>query len=80
MKIPLRHIVVVHPDHPLEMASEENALALAARLWLDNECLCLFAIKLKLKVLRILRQDPCHWEEVVLVRYQALHSLEVSSQ
>ena len=79
VEIALRYIVLASLV-PIEVAGEEDTLALTARLGLDNEGLCLSLIELFPEGLDVGRKEPGLREEVVLFRKVPLHGDEVLSE
>ena len=79
VEIALRYIVLSSLV-PIEVAGEEDTLALTARLGLDNESLCLSLIELFPEGFDVGWKEPSFWKEVVLLWKVLLHGNEVLSE
>lgn len=60
--------------HPLEVASEEDSLALARLLWLHNKSFSPLFVELLLEKREVLRQDPSLREKIVFFGHHFLHA------
>jgi len=72
VEVPLSDVVLTL-DNPVAIPREEDTLALTLRFRLDNKSFGPFLVELFPKVLRIGRQDPSLWEEIILSGEVLLH-------
>lgn len=77
VQVLLRHIVLAL-DQPVVVSGQEDALALAVVLWLDDERLRLPTVELLFEAFRVVRQHPCLREEGELFWQESLQLCQIS--